>query len=217
MRQELESPRTARAAAAGGGHEPAVLVVEDDAMVRGWLRLSLERLGFRIAGEAAGSAEARQLVERRRPDVLLVDQRLADGKGTALVRALRHRGVSIPAVLMTANPEPGFNEVAREVGAQGTVLKTVSSDQVGQALRLAVDGGGSFDARHPRREGGAALSPRERQVVRLAASGATNRAIAETLGVGEETVKTLLSRVFTKLGVRRRTEAVVVALQQGLV
>jgi DNA-binding NarL/FixJ family response regulator len=202
--------------AGAAGLEPAVLVVEDDAMVRSWLRVSLESQGFRIAGEAAGGAEARQLVARRRPDVLLVDQRLADGKGTALLRTLRHNGVSAPAVLMTANPEPGFNEVAREVGAQATVLKTASSDEIARVLRLAFEGGSTFDSRHPRREGGAALSPRERQVLRLAASGGTNRVIAEALGVGEETVKTLLSRVFAKLGVHRRTEAVVVALRQGL-
>lgn len=208
----------ASAGAPTAAREPvAVLLVEDDAMVRGWVRLSLQGTEFRVVGEASGAAEAVELAARRAPAVLLVDYRLAGGVGTELVRDLRRAGVAAPAVLMTANAEPGFNELAREAGAQGTTLKTGQTEELLRALRLCAAGGTAFDSRHPRRDPGrAALSPREREVIKLVAAGATNREIAEALGVGAETVKTLLSRTFAKLGARRRAEAVATAHDLGI-
>lgn len=197
--------------------EIAVLVADDDSMVRSWVRLSLEHTEFRVAGEGATPAEVADLIERRRPDLLLIDYKLAGGVGTALLRELRGDGVAIPALVMTANRERGFNEIAREAGAQGTLLKTGSADELLRVLRALADGRTSFDERHPRRPAGqAALSPREREVLRMLARGATNRQIADELQVGAETVKTLVARIFGKLGVRKRAEAVSAAHQQGL-
>jgi DNA-binding NarL/FixJ family response regulator len=200
-----------------GGPETRLLLVEDDSMVRGWVRLALEGTEFRLVGEASSAAEALELADRRRPDVLLCDFRLPDGKGTEIVRELRRRGDDAPAVLMTANLEPGLNEAAREAGAQATVLKSGRIDELLTALRSAVEGDDAFDSRHPRRAPGrAALSPREREVVRLVAAGETNKEIAAKLEIGDETVKTLLARTFAKLGVRRRAEAVSAAHELGL-
>ncbi len=197
--------------------EVGVLIVEDDAMVRGWIRLSLRSSEFRVIGEAEDAARAVDLCERRVPGLLLVDYRLPDMLGTELVRELRREGLAAPAVLMTANTERGMNEVAREAGAQGTVLKTGSAEELLLALHLVSDGGDSFDGRHPKRPSGqSALSPRERQVLELVASGATNREIASALGLGAETVKTLLARTFAKLGARKRAEAVSAAHARGL-
>lgn len=194
-----------------------ILVVEDDAMVRGWIRLSLKGSEFSIVGEAASAKETVDLVHRRRPALLLIDHRLTDGAGTELVRTLRQQGVSAPAVLMTAYGEPGFNEVARESGAQGSVLKTGSSEELLEVLREVRDGRGSFDPRYPSRDPGrAALSPREREVLRLLAAGKTNRQVADQLEVSAETVKTLVARTFAKLGVSRRAEAVATAQRMGL-
>jgi len=195
----------------------SVLLVEDDAMVSGWVRMAFESTEIRLAGVAASAAEALALAARRQVDVLLVDYRLPDGRGTELVRDLRLNGVSAPALLMTANAEDGFNEAAREAGAQGTVLKTGSADELVEAIRRVHKGEAAYDARHPRRAAGkTALSPREREVLRLVASGSTNQQIARQLGVGPETVKTLLARTFSKLGVRRRAEAVSAAHDLGL-
>lgn len=198
-------------------HEPSVLVVEDDAMVRGWVRLSLRDSEFRIVGEAEDAVQARSLIERRRPDIMLVDYRLPDRAGTELIRDLRQEGFDTPAVLMTANTERGLNEAVRAVGGQGTVLKTGSTDEMLAALRKVIEGEHAFDPRHPPRDRGqAALSPREREVLRLVAAGATNRDVAAQLKVGDETVKTLVSRTFAKLGVRKRAEAVSRAHDLGL-
>lgn len=195
----------------------SVLVVEDDAMVRGWIELALGGLDFRIVAIAHTAAEATELVTRRRPDLMLIDYRLPDRVGTELVRDLRREGVATPAVLMTANAETGFNEAARDAGAQGSVLKTGKIDELVEALRRVAAGHQAFDLRHPRRPPGrGALSQREREVLRLVANGATNREIAATLEVGEETIKTLLARIFAKLGVKRRAEAVSEAHSKGL-
>ncbi|MFY9578755.1 MAG: response regulator transcription factor [Gaiellaceae bacterium] len=198
-------------------NELSVLLVEDDAMVSGWVRLALEGSELRLAGIASSAAEALELAQRRHVDVLLVDYRLPDGRGTELVRELRRRGVVVPAVLMTANEERGFNEGAREAGAQGTVLKTGRADELVETLRRVHDGEGAYDGRHPQRAPGrGALSPRERDVLRLVADGSTNVEIATQLGVSGETVKTLVARTFAKLGVRRRAEAVAAAHDRGL-
>ncbi|MGH2995708.1 MAG: response regulator, partial [Gaiellaceae bacterium] len=105
------------------GDEVALLIVEDDAIVRAWVRLALDGTEFRIAGEAERVSEALELARRRRPDLLLLDLRLPERSGLDLVRELRAQGVSAPAVLMTATAEPGLNERARETGVQGTVVK----------------------------------------------------------------------------------------------
>ena len=186
-------------------------------MVRGWVRLTLKGTEFHLAGEASSVEEVRVLLQRRTAQLLLMDYRLADGMGTEVLRNLRAEGLLTPAVIMTANPERGFNEAARSVGAQGTVLKTGNASELLDALRAVGAGGESFDTRHPAGASGhGALSPREREVIRLVAAGATNQEIAGELGIGSETVKTLLGRVFSKLGVRRRAEAVSVAHELGL-
>jgi DNA-binding NarL/FixJ family response regulator len=194
------------------------LLVDDDSMVRSWVRLALDQTEFDIAAEAATVEQAVELVERRRPDLLLLDYHLQGGFGTDLLRDLRRRGADVPAVVMTANPRQGFNEDAREAGAQGTVLKTGRAEELVETLRSVRAGEAAFDSRHPRRvPGRAALSPREREVLRMVAGGATNREVASELGVSDETIKTILARVFAKLGVRRRAEAVSEAHQLGLI
>ncbi len=200
----------------------SVLVVDDDAVVRAWVRLSLEGTEFYVAGEAATADEALSLVDRRRPKVMLVDLHLG-GRGSTsgidLVRELRLGGEPATAVVMTARPEPGLNEVARSAGAQGTVLKRGRADDLLDALRTVVTGSSTYDPEHPRGradDGSTPLSRREREVLSRVAAGATNNEIATDLGIGEETVKTLLARAYAKLGVRRRAEAVAAAHERGL-
>jgi len=193
------------------------LVIEDDAIVRAWVRLALRTSEFSVGGEAPTIAAGLELISRRRGDVLLVDLRLPDDLGTELVRRLRHSGDRTPAVIIAARAEPGLNESAREAGAQGSVLKRGSADELLAALRRVTRGGEAFDPSHPRRPPRrSALSPREREVMRLLATGATNREISAQLGIGAETVKTIVSRSYDKLGVSRRAEAVTAVHELGL-
>jgi DNA-binding NarL/FixJ family response regulator len=193
----------------GNGRDKfSVLLVEDDAMVRAWLEAVLRESEFRVAGVASSAAQGVDLAMQRAPDIVLTDFRLPDRPGTELVRELRLRGVAAPVVVMTANQQPGLNELAREAGAQGTALKGGSTELL-DSLRAVVAGAHMFDARHPARSvNHVTLSPRERAVLQLIAGGQTNSEIAVALGVSSETVKTLVQRIFEKLGVRRRAEAV---------
>jgi DNA-binding NarL/FixJ family response regulator len=196
--------------------ETALLVVDDDAIVRAWVRAALEGSEFRVAGEAERAADAIELVERRRPDLLLVDQLLPDWTGTELVRELRRRGWEMLVVLMTAAPREGLNEAAREAGIQGSVLKSAEPDELLGALRRVVSGDDTVKAPHPHAERRVSLSPREREILQLVAEGMTNIEVAAQLGIGRETVKTMLYRAFDKLGASRRSEAVSEAQRLGL-
>jgi DNA-binding NarL/FixJ family response regulator len=198
--------------------ELPVFLIDDDAMARGWLRLSLRDSEFPVTGEAATAAEALTRIAEREPGLLLVDHRLPDSSGIELIRQLRSRGVTAPAVLLATNSQPGLNEAALDAGAQGTLLKTGSPSELLEALRAVELGEEAFDSRHPRRPPVCStLSPREREVLTLVAEGATNSEIASVLGIGVETVKTLLRRAFAKLGVQRRVQAVWAARELGIV
>lgn len=195
----------------------SVGVVDDDAIVRAWVRLALEGSEFRIAGEAATADEGLSLVERRRPDLLLVDFNLPDRPGTEFVRSLRERRDGTPALVITAAPRVGLNESVQEAGAQGVVLKQSDTSELLRALRRIASGGTVVEPAHPRRpESHSALTPRERDALRLAATGATNPQIAARLGISRESVKTLLRRSYTKLGVTNRVAAIDTARERGL-
>ena len=184
-------------------------------MVRSWIRLSLKSSEFRVTAEASSAVEAFKLLGIFEPDFLLVDNRLPDQPGTELVRKLRLSGVTVPALMMTANPELGFSETARDVGAQGSLLKSGSPSQLLDALRAVVAGHATYDGHHPPRQR-PMLTRRERQVLGRVAEGETNQEIADRLEIGVETVKTLLARSYFKLGVRGRALAVAVARDHGL-
>jgi DNA-binding NarL/FixJ family response regulator len=203
--------------ARANGRSLAVLLVDDDAMARSWVRFCVRGSELRVAAEASSARETLDLASRRTVDVLLVDQRLPDRSGTELIRELRRGGVLVPAIVMSRSVERGLNEDARDCGAHGTLLKTGSAEELLGALRAVARGERAFDGRYPRRDAArAALSPREREILGLVASGRTNREISVALGVGDETVKTLLSRTFVKLGARRRAHAVAAAHERGL-
>jgi DNA-binding NarL/FixJ family response regulator len=202
------SPRVART---------SLLLVEEDAIVRSWIRESLEGSEFWIAAEATGGDLALELARRWPPRLVLVDYRLPDAPGTTLVRRLRAEGVDAPVLMITTNAERGLNELAHQAGAQGTALKSADRAGLLAALRAVAAGEHHFDALHPQRTPGrAALTPRERAVIRLIADGYTNQGVAERLGVGRETVKTHVSRTLMKLGARTRAQAVSTAQSRGL-
>jgi DNA-binding NarL/FixJ family response regulator len=194
-----------------------LLIVDDDAMVCAWLADSLARTEFRVAGDARSGAEALRLLNRRRIDLLLVEFQLHDENGLDLVRGLRATGRETPAVVMTASPQQGLTEAAREAGAQATLLKRSKRGSLLTALRAVAKGKTWFDPSHPARaKNEAPLAPREREVLTLVSHGLTNRQIAAELELGEESVKTYLERAFGKLGVSRRAEAVSEAHKLGL-
>jgi DNA-binding NarL/FixJ family response regulator len=197
-----------------GTRRTDVLLVDDDAMVRAWLRLQLDGPEIFLVAEAYSAESALAELETSAPQILIIDQRLPDGPGSDFVRVLRQRGDRRRILMITAGRQEGFNELARHSGANGTLVKNSDPEQLMAALRSLRAGRTWFDPRHP--TGGPTLSPREREAIRLVADGKTNREIAVELGIGEQTVKTMLTRAFVKLGVRRRAEAISEATRLGL-
>jgi DNA-binding NarL/FixJ family response regulator len=187
-----------------------------------------------IVGEASDGAEALELVDglslEQMPDIVLSDMRMPRLDGLGLIRALAARGLNIPVVLLTTFDDAGiFNEAVRS-GARGFLLKAISPDTLLQSLREVMDGGTalrpSLTARMERPVAKAErafvateqpdpLSPKELQVLRLVASGRSNTEIAALLGNSEGVIKNHCSSVFSKMGVRDRTQAVLRAIDLG--
>ena len=211
-----------------------ILLVEDQQLVRealkGLLALNAE---VRIVGEASDGAEALALIEQmgsQPPDLVLSDMRMPRLDGLGLIRALAARALNIPVVLLTTFDDAAAFDDAVRAGARGFLLKAISPDTLLQALREVHAGGTalrpSLTTRMERPSATAErafvatpepdpLSPKELQVLRLVASGRSNTEIAILLGNSEGVIKNHCSAVFSKMGMRDRTQAVLRAIDLG--
>ena len=218
-----------------------VMLVDDQAMVRVGFRMILEtEPEFTVVGEAADGLEAVQLAERCRPDVILMDVRMPrlDGiEATARIvgRPGAASGPSSPKVLiLTTFDLDDYVYAALRAGASGFLLKDAPAEQLIEAIRVIGRGEAVLApsvtrllieevARRPSVDptqvapGLADLTERELEVLKLIARGRSNGEIAEELYLGEATVKTHVGRILTKLDLRDRVQAVVVAYESGLV
>jgi len=202
-----------------------VLLVDDHPVVRSGLRAVLDATDtVRVVGEAATGEEALTLAAHLHPDVVLCDLRLGDGldgiQTTAALRALE----PAPAVLILTTYDRDAEILgAIEAGAAGYLLKEVKPDAIVEGITRAAAGetvlAPDLAARVLKgmRSPLPKLTDRERDVLRLLATGATNREIARTLFVTEATVKSHLVHIFGKLGVDGRSRAIHVAQETGLI
>jgi DNA-binding NarL/FixJ family response regulator len=208
-----------------------VLLVDDHPVVRDGLRGMFDSVpDIDVVGEAGDGRAGLDEIERLRPDVVLLDLRMPELTGLGLLRALRERadGSYQPRVLVLTTFDSDADVLpAIEAGATGFLLKDVAADDLVRAVRSAHRGEAtlapSLVGRLMVRAGAPAaatrevtLSPRELDVLRLVAGGASNREAAQALFVSETTVKTHLVHVFEKLDVRDRASAVDAAHRRGL-
>ncbi|HLS73559.1 MAG TPA: response regulator transcription factor, partial [Actinomycetaceae bacterium] len=186
-----------------------------------------------VVGEAADGDEALARVAELAPDVLLLDLRMPGRDGIATLEALRERGSEVPVLILTTFDDDELVLRALRAGARGYLLKDVALEELVGAIRALAAGETLVqpaltdrllrgigtrpepdDFTHlPTPE---PLTPRETEILRLLASGFTNRQIAEALFLAEGTVKNHISTVLAKLGVKDRTRAVLRALHLGL-
>jgi DNA-binding NarL/FixJ family response regulator len=194
-----------------------VLLADDHAIVLEGLRALLEsEPDINVVAATTDGTEVPRLVEQHKPDVIVLDLQLAGIKGTQVIAALRSRpGAPAPpkVLVLTAYNDGDSIRSALDAGADGLALKTESPQQTLTAIRQ-VQAGQLVFPQAARRwiEGRAAgapgdLTPREREVWALVAAGMTNPQIAERLGLSDNTVKFHVQHLFSKLGVRNRTEA----------
>jgi DNA-binding NarL/FixJ family response regulator len=208
----------------------SVLIADDQAMIRSGLRLILDdQPGITVVGEAADGAEAVAKARQLRPDVCLVDIRMPKLDGIEVTRALAGPGVRDPlrVVIVTTFDLDEYVYGALQAGAVGFVLKGASPALLAEAVRAASTGDAlispSITLRLLQRLRPAAatgkattpLSERETEVIRAVARGRTNQEIAAELFISLSTVKTHLTSVQGKLGVRNRVEIAAWAWENG--
>jgi DNA-binding NarL/FixJ family response regulator len=202
-----------------------VLVVDDHPVVRQGLRTFLDLQGdLTVVGEAGDGDAAVAAAIEHRPDVILLDLRMPGADGTVALRGLRECGVPSRVLVVTSFTDPGAVVPALRAGAAGYVYKDIDPPALAAAIRAVHAGHVLMNADVARllaagdgAPAGAALTPRERDVLVEIARGHSNREIARTLNVSEKTVKTHVSAIFTKLGVADRTQAALHAVRSGLV
>lgn len=203
-----------------------VLLVDDHTVVRRGLRLAFElEHDLEVVGEAANGQEAVERVAELLPDVVVMDLLMPVMNGVEATRTIRQAHPEVEVVALTSVLEDRLVVDAVEAGAAGYLLKETRPDELFEAVRAAARGEVRLDPRAQQRlvremrAGGRAepLTEREREVLALIASGATNKAIAQRLSIAEATVKSHVSSVLSKLDLRSRTQAALYALREGLV
>jgi DNA-binding NarL/FixJ family response regulator len=202
-----------------------VLLVDDHELIRHGLRRAFERdPDFEVVGEAGSVAEALAVIRAMAPEVVIMDVRLPDGNGLDAVKKLRAAGESMGIVVLTMYAGDDQLFAALEAGASSFVNKDSPAEEVLAAARHAAASPGSFSAadladamRRKMAPSGPALSPREKEVLKLLADGLAVSGIAKTLFISESTTKTHISKVYEKLGAGNRAQALMTALRMGLI
>jgi DNA-binding NarL/FixJ family response regulator len=212
---------------------PRVLVVDDQALVRAGFRMILTARGIEVAGEAADGEEAVSAAERLRPDVVLMDIRMPVMDGLEATRRILDRTPGCRVLMLTTFDLDRYVYRALALGASGFLLKDVTPEHLAAAVRLVGTGDALLapsitrrlverfatgaESEPVRRPELATLTPRELEVLTLMGRGRSNAEIAGVLTLSEATVKTHVARIFMKLTLRDRAQAVVLAYESGLV
>jgi len=205
----------------------SLLIVDDHPVVRDGLRGMFESApGFRVLGEASGGVEAVERAAALDPDVILMDLRMPGGAGVDAIRELTRRAARAKVLVLTTYDTDSDTLPAIEAGATGYLLKDAPRDELFTAVRAAAEGRTVLSpavasrlvsaVRSPQSPGNEPLSAREREVLALVAKGTSNREIARELFISEATVKTHLTHLYGKLGVKDRAAAVAVAYDRGI-
>ncbi|WP_308313391.1 response regulator transcription factor [Streptomyces sp. G1] len=216
---------------------PRVVIADDQDLVRTGFRMILTARGIDVVGVAADGVEAVSEVRRLRPDVVLLDVRMPRLDGLEAARQILAEAPECRVIMLTTFDLDQYVYAALAAGASGFLLKDVTPEYLANAVRLVDTGdallspsitrrlvercastsaarGGGTAAPHPDLD---VLTPREREVLTLMGHGLSNAELAQEFTLSEATVKTHVARIFAKLSLRDRAQAVVLAYETGLV
>jgi DNA-binding NarL/FixJ family response regulator len=208
----------------------SVVLVDDHAIWRGGVRSMLEDTEFQVIGEASSGREALDVIGKHQPDLVLLDIRMAGGDGLDTLAAIKQRWPKITVVMLTTYDNPTFMARAVAGGASGYLLKGVEHEEMLASLRAVAGGDMLLNAdtlvrslRGVSEKGvgtGELIEPlteREIEVLKLVATGLSNRDIGAILFIAESTVKTHVEHIIGKIGVSDRVQAAVWAARNDLV
>ena len=222
------------APATGEAGEPRVVIADDQTLVRSGFRMILGAVGIPVVAEAADGGQAVAAVLKHRPEVVLMDIRMPEMDGLEATRRIlaAPAGRDCRIIMLTTFDLDQYVYAALTAGASGFLLKDVSPEQLVAAVRMVRSGDALLAPSITRRlverfapRGSARpavpadlsdLTPRELEVLRLLARGLSNAELATELTLSEATVKTHVGRILTKLQLRDRVQAVVLAYETGL-
>jgi DNA-binding NarL/FixJ family response regulator len=210
-----------------------IVLADDQELMRSGLRSLLEARGLTVLATAATGVEAVEAARVHRPDVVVMDIRMPVMDGLAATRTIVAAGLPCRVLVLTTYDLDGYVYQALRAGAAGFLLKAAPPDRLAEAIDLVAAGESllapsvtkrliaAYVERPPPNDGVpeplAALTAREAEVLTLIARGLSNSDIADVLVVSEATVKTHVNRILSKLGLRTRAQAVVLAYESGLV
>jgi two-component system, NarL family, response regulator DegU len=215
-----------------------ILIVDDHALVRRGMTYVVKE-GFPDADvvEAEGANAALDVMRSKAADLALVDVRMPDLDGLELLRAMKLEWPDVPVIMLSTYENAPYVKRALADGAAGYLLKDATPEDLGQAINVAISGGGNVlsprviqnlfeDVEssggvngngHPKsRRTEYNLTQREHDILALLSEGRSNRSIAQNLYLSEKTVKAHLAAIFRKLGVTNRTQAAMMAVQLGV-
>lgn len=218
---------------AGRGESVNVMLVDDhEVVLEGLIRILEKQGGIKIVSVARSAEEALEKIGRFPPDVIIVDIQLPGMNGIELIKRVKSQYPEIEAITLTVFDDEQFAKQAIKAGAIGYVIKDAAKEELVKAVRAAAKGESLISTsvarklieeisepsgKKKRDEGYEGLSQRELDVIKLMARGYNNRQIADILFISEHTVKVHIRNIFRKIGVTDRTNAVLWAIERGLV
>ncbi len=207
-----------------------LLIIDDHEMVREGLKAMLSaEPDFAIVGDAANAEQAFALIERLRPDIILLDIRLPGTSGIEVCRTVTERYPETAVIILTTFTDESLVEQCIKAGARGFIVKDIERFDLKRSIRAVARGEAAIDTkaavavlaqlrRSPQNKNEPAQEPLSSQqivILRLVAQGLSSREIATRLYLSENTVKGYVQEILHRLGVKNRTEAVMVAVKQG--